>query len=98
MQLLMSKCDQRFCVQSGMTKEDCVKHSYASNCHILQEDFNLGKARNVISLHCRVASDVIKLATAENIAGSGLNLEYLKVFGREMVKMDVDIILLPKKY
>ena len=64
---------------SGMTKEDCVKHSYASNSHFLQEDFNLAKARNVGSLHCLVASGVIKVATAENIAGSGLNLQHLKL-------------------
>ena len=38
----------------------------------LQEDFNLAKAQNVGSLYCLVASSVIKLATAEHIAGSGL--------------------------
>ena len=68
---------------SGMTKEDCVKHSYASNCHFLQEDFNLAKARNVGSLHYLVASGVIKLATAENIAGSGLNLHLKLVWKRD---------------
>ena len=37
-------CILKFVVEmweSGMTKKECVKHSYASNCHFLQEDFNL---------------------------------------------------------
>ena len=48
--------------------------------HLLQEDVNLAKARNVRSLHCLVASSVIKLATAEHITGSGLlNLQHLRL-------------------
>ncbi len=60
-------------------KLDYVKHSYASNCHFIQEKFNLAKTQNIDSLHCLVASGVLKLATAENIAGSGLNLQHLKL-------------------
>lgn len=55
-------------------KLDYVKHSYASNCHFLQEKINLAKTQN-IDIHCLVASGVLKLATAENIAGSGLTFE-----------------------
>ena len=32
---------------SGITKEDCVKHCYASTCHFLQEACNVAKARNI---------------------------------------------------
>lgn len=64
---------------SGTEKLDYVKHSYASNCHFIQEKFNLAKTQNIDSLHCLVASGVLKLATAENIAGSGLNLQHLKL-------------------
>ena len=50
------------------------------NLSFLQEDVNLAKARNVRSLHCLVASSVIKLATAEHITGSGLlNLQHLRL-------------------
>ena len=62
---------------SVMTKEDCVKHSYASI--FLQEDFNLTIARNVGSLHCLVTSGVIKVASAESIADSVLNHQHLKL-------------------
>lgn len=65
--------------QSGMTKSDFVKHSYSANCHFLQEVFNETKSRNIGSLHCLIASGVLKTATAENIAGSGLNLHHLQL-------------------
>ncbi|XP_053390362.1 uncharacterized protein LOC128553259 [Mercenaria mercenaria] len=46
--------------------------------------FNLEKAKNMPSLHVLVANGVCKTATAENIAGSGLNLSHLKIiFKRE---------------
>ena len=65
--------------QSGMTKSEFVKHSYSADCHFLQEVFNETKARNIDSLHCLIAGGVLKMATAENIAGSGLNLHHLEV-------------------
>lgn len=65
--------------QSGMTKSGFVKHSYSENCHFLQEVFNETKSRNIDSLHCLIASGVLKTATAENIAGSGLNLHHLQL-------------------
>lgn len=63
--------------QSGMTKSDFVKHSYSANCHFLQEVFNEIKSKNIDSLHCLIASGVFKTATAENIAGCGLNLQLI---------------------
>ena len=51
----------------------CIKLSFFTR------RFQSCKNRNVGSLHCLVASGVIKLATAENIAGSGLNLQHLKL-------------------
>lgn len=65
--------------QSGRTKSDFVKHSYSANCHFLQEVFNETKSKNIDSLHCLIASGVFKIATAENIAGSGLNLHHLQL-------------------
>lgn len=65
--------------QSGMTKSEFVKHSYSANCHFLQEVFNVTKSRNIDSLHCLIAGGVLKTATAENIAGSGLNVHHLKL-------------------
>lgn len=65
--------------KSDMTKSDFVKHSYSANCHFLQEVFNETKSRNIDSLHCLIASGVLKTATAENIAGSGLNLHHLQL-------------------
>lgn len=41
--------------------------------------FNETKSRNIDSLHCLIASGVLKTATAENIAGSGLNLHHLQL-------------------
>lgn len=65
--------------KSGTTKSDFVKHSYSANCHFLQEVFNETKSRNIDSLNCLIASGVLKTATAENIAGSGLNLHHLQL-------------------
>lgn len=62
-----------------MTTSDFVKHSYSANCHFLQEVFNETKSRNIDSLHCLIASGVLKTTTAENIAGSGLNLHHLQL-------------------
>lgn len=62
-----------------MTKSDFVKHSYSANCHFLQNVFNETKSRTIDSLHRLIASGVLKTATAENIAGSGLNLHHLQL-------------------
>lgn len=64
---------------SDMEKLEYIKHSYASNCHFLQEKINLAKTQNINSLHVLVASGVLKIAKAENIAGSGLNLQHLRL-------------------
>ena len=49
------------------------------NCQYLKE-----KTKNIQSLNVLVANGVCKHATAENIAGSGLNLAHLKIiFGRD---------------
>lgn len=45
----------------------------------MQEVFNETKSRNIDSLNCLIASGVLKTATAENIAGSGLNLHHLQL-------------------
>lgn len=41
--------------------------------------FNETKSKNIDSLHCLIASGVLKTAIAENIAGSGLNLHHLEL-------------------
>lgn len=68
---------------NGMKKLVYVKHSYASNCHFLQEKFNLSKTQTIDSLRCLVASGVLKLATTENIVGSGANLHLKLVWQRD---------------
>lgn len=45
----------------------------------MHEVFNETKSRNIDSLHCLIASGVLKTATAENVAGSGLNLHHLQL-------------------
>lgn len=55
-----------------MVKSDFVKHSYSENCHFLREVFNEIKSRNIDSLHRLTESGVLKTATVENVAGSGL--------------------------
>ena len=46
--------------------------------------FNREKGKNIRSLDVLVSSGVCKAATAENIAGSGLNLSHLKIiYNRE---------------
>lgn len=73
-------------IASSMEKLDYVKLSWASNCHFLQENFNLAKMQNIDSFHCFVASGVLKVATSENIAGSGLNLQPLKLVSQTYVE------------
>ncbi|WAR24671.1 LOW QUALITY PROTEIN: hypothetical protein MAR_038340 [Mya arenaria] len=46
------------------------------------------RAKNMPSLSRLVASGVMKSATAENIAGSGLNVPHLKKYIIDLVKMD----------
>lgn len=52
--------------------------------------------QNIDSLHCLVASGVLKLATAENIAGSGLNLQHLKLVWQRGGKDDLRNIFTAK--
>lgn len=58
---------------------DYKKHSYNVDCHFLQEQFNLCKSKNLASLQTLIGEKIMKACTAENIAGSGLNLGHLKL-------------------
>ena len=49
-----------------------------------QLQFSAEKSKNIVSLHQLVAAGVMKMTTAENIAGSGLCIQHLqKIFSRD---------------
>ncbi|XP_076088707.1 uncharacterized protein LOC143059102 isoform X2 [Mytilus galloprovincialis] len=58
---------------------DLLKHTYSPGDHLLQENFNMNKLKNLPSLHFLIGQGVVKMTTAENISGSGLNFEHLKL-------------------
>ncbi|CAC5426782.1 unnamed protein product [Mytilus coruscus] len=66
-------------IAANVTSELLLKQCYHSNSHLLQENFIKGKAKNLPSFHPLIASGVMKVTTAENIAGSGLNCAHLKL-------------------
>ncbi|VDI16386.1 Hypothetical predicted protein [Mytilus galloprovincialis] len=67
---------------------DLLKHTYSPGDHLLQENFNMNKLKNLPSLHFLIGQGVVKMTTAENISGSGLNFEHLKLIWK---REDVDI-------
>ncbi|CAG2185916.1 unnamed protein product [Mytilus edulis] len=66
-------------IAANVSKELMLKLCYNSNSHLLQENFIKAKAKNLPSFHPLIASGVMKMTTAENIAGSGLNCAHLKL-------------------
>ncbi|CAG2241477.1 unnamed protein product [Mytilus edulis] len=66
-------------IAANVSKELLLKLCYNSNSHLLQENFIKAKAKNLLSFHPLIASGVMKMTTAENIAGSGLNCAHLKL-------------------
>ncbi|CAG2223240.1 unnamed protein product [Mytilus edulis] len=58
---------------------DLLKHTYSPGDHLLQENFNMNKLKNLPSLHFLIGQGVVKMTTAENISGSGLNFDHLKL-------------------
>lgn len=66
-------------IAANVTSELLLKQCYHSNSHLLQENFIKAKAKNLPSFHPLIASGVMKMTTAENIAGSGLNCAHLKL-------------------
>lgn len=66
-------------IAANVSKELLLKLCYNSNSHLLQENFIKAKAKNLPSFHPLIASGVMKMTTAENIAGSGLNCAHLKL-------------------
>ncbi|CAC5404649.1 unnamed protein product [Mytilus coruscus] len=53
-----------------------LKHIYSPGDHLLQENFNKNKLRNLPSLHFLIGQGVVKMTTAENISGSGINFDH----------------------
>ena len=66
-------------LSSTVTNCDYLKFSYDPETHFLQEKFNLAKAANLPSLNVLVGNGIMKMHMAETIAGSGLNIQHLKV-------------------
>ena len=70
-------------VQSEISPENFLKHSFQSNNHLIQENFNKAKWKNLCSMHPLIASGVMKMTTAVNIAGSGLSCTHFHmIFNR----------------
>ncbi|CAC5366195.1 unnamed protein product [Mytilus coruscus] len=65
--------------EAKVSSVDLLKHPYSPGDHLLQEIFNKNKPRNLPSLHFLIGQGVVKMATAENISGSGLNFNHLKL-------------------
>ncbi|XP_062607534.1 uncharacterized protein LOC134269349 [Saccostrea cucullata] len=69
------------------TRFDATKmciHSFPPSAVINQIKYNREKAKNVTSLHLLVGKGILKMSTAEKVAGSGLNLGHLKkIYERE---------------
>ena len=67
-----------------LSSQELALHSFSPSAVHNQLLFNKEKKINVTSLHQLVGSGVMKMATAENIAGSGLNLGHLrKIYERD---------------
>lgn len=70
-------------LMSDVSLKDLLKHSYQPKTHQYQDNFNRAKLQNLGSLHPLVACGVMKMTTAETIAGSGLNCAHLRlIFNR----------------
>lgn len=81
-------------IKSNLTARELLKYSYQSNAHLLQENFNKAKSKNLSSLQPLIASGVMKMTTAENIAGSGLSSSHLKmIFNRSGEDGIVDVFM-----
>ena len=61
-----------------LSAQELLKHSYPPVDIHNSMIFNKEKEKNLPTLSCLVSSGVCKLCTAENIAGSGLNLAHLR--------------------
>ena len=66
-------------IAANITSEQLFKYSYQTNSHLIQENFIKAKSKNLPSFHPLIASGVMKMTTAENIAGSGLSCVHLKL-------------------
>ena len=76
-------------VQSEISPENFLKHSFQSDNHLIQENFNKAKLKNLCSMHPLIASGVMKMTTAVNIAGSGLSCTHFHIwYSIEMGKME----------
>ena len=61
-----------------LSNDSLVCHSFSLSAVLKNMLFSAEKAKNVGSLHPLIAGGIIKMATAENIAGSGLKLCHLR--------------------
>ena len=59
-----------------MDTHEIAAHSFPPSAVFNQLRFNKEKAKNINSLHPLIAEGTIKMATAENVAGSGLCLNH----------------------
>jgi DNA polymerase III alpha subunit (gram-positive type) len=67
-----------------MDAQEIAAHSFPPSAVHNQLRFNREKVKNIKSLHPLVGSGVLKMGTAEKVAGSGLNLIHLKkIFERD---------------
>ncbi|CAC5355926.1 unnamed protein product [Mytilus coruscus] len=81
-------------IAANVTSEQLLKQCYHSNSHLLQENFIKAKAKNLPSFHPLIASGVMKMTTAENIAGSGLNCAHLKlIYVRKGEEGFIDVLM-----
>ena len=73
----------RLVKHTGFSHKEIIQHSYPPLAVHNSLLFSESKARNIDSLHPLISSGVLKRPTAENIAGSGLNMNDLrKIYSR----------------
>lgn len=66
-----------------LSQSDLLKYSFSPEAVYNSRLFSLQKSKNIKSLEILVSRGICKMPTAENIAGSGLNLSHLsKIFER----------------
>ncbi|XP_053387915.1 uncharacterized protein LOC123528174 [Mercenaria mercenaria] len=63
----------------NIDKKELIKNTFSVSAVYNNLQFNNAKAKNIQSLEVLIYSGVCKRPTAENVAGSGLNLGYLRL-------------------
>lgn len=69
---------RRLLQKADIQESSVMKRSFSPMTLVNTRHFNDEKAKNIKSLQVLIGRGVVKMTTAENIAGSGLNLSHLR--------------------